>query len=369
MFPRVTIAMLDDLQQTCYLGAVPISFETVGTGLVIFYSGHKSADYVAQVFFWIAVLMTLVVTTGGVYSMYRRQGRHTMNDVTGAWFLLFIPMIVGAAFGSNLANAVSLKNGTAVIVVSFLMLSLGIGLSFLVLGIYLWRLMSCQLPPRESIVSTFVPVGPPSMAAYTLVNLSVALARNVVKNGFLFGQSFEPAATQQVQTAVAEIIIWIGVIGALFLLGVASFFLIEAVAAVATTVPKTFNIGLWSFVFPCGVYANAFCRLSKLLRNEGMKGWATFCVVCTISLWMMCAVLTTYKAIIQGKLFFAPGLQGGWIEKAQLEQLSKDKGLSRDKTLESFQSLSCAHLGQSLTRRQPSNDGSYEPNASSSHDV
>lgn len=82
--------MLDDLQQTCYLGAVPIAWETIGTGLVIFYSSHGPAVYVAQVFFWVAVIMTLLVTCGGVYAMYRRQGQHRLEEVNGAWYVLVL---------------------------------------------------------------------------------------------------------------------------------------------------------------------------------------------------------------------------------------------------------------------------------------
>lgn len=268
-------------------------------------------------------------------------------------------MIVGAAYGSNLANAISLKNGVAVLMVSYLMLSLGIGLSSLILGIYLWRLMSCQLPPREAIVSTFVPVGPPSMAAFTFLNLAVALSRNVTHGNFDFRETWEPTITPATRAAVAEMIMWIGVLLCLFFLGIATFFLIEAVASVTTRVPKTFNIGLWGFVFPFGVYANAFCRLSTVLRNDGMKGWATACVLCTVLLWLMCAFLTTYKAVWQGKLFFAPGLQG-WVEQKQLDEISQKTGASKDQVLDNAWSSSRSEDG-TLTRRQPNNDGTYEP--------
>ena len=87
MFPKVAAAMLNDLQQTCYLGTVPIAWETVGTGLVVFYSDNEPAMFVAEVFFWIAVAMTVLVTCGGVYALYRRQGQHNLDEVTGAWYV------------------------------------------------------------------------------------------------------------------------------------------------------------------------------------------------------------------------------------------------------------------------------------------
>lgn len=366
IFPKVAFAVLSDIQQTCYLGAIPTAWETIGTGLVIFYPNNQSAVIVAEVFFWIAVAMTLLVSCGGMYALYKWQGQHKLSEVTGAWLLIFIPMIVAATYGSNLASTVSLKPGSAILVVSFLMLSLGVGLSFLVLGIYLWRLMACQLPPRDAIVSTLVPVGPPGMAAYATVNLAVALSRYIEHDEFSFRQGWESALTPAARTAVSESIIWIGVIGGLFFLGVASFFLVEAIASVLTKIPKAFNIGFWSFVFPVGVYANGFCRLSQVLRNEVMKGWAATCVACTVCLWLMCALLTTYKAVWQGKLFFAPGLQG-WVEQKQLDELSKEKGLSPGETLDAIQSSREPHGNGASTRRQPQNDGTYDPSAVDSH--
>jgi len=385
MFPKVALGVLDDLQQTCYLGTVAIAWETVGTGVVVFYANIGPAVVVAQVFYWISVLMTMMVTFGGVYTLYRRQGKHSLDEVNGAlyvilhWptvrkanslsFLLFIPMIVAAAQGSVLAGALSPdspKNAVVVIVVSFLMVSLGVGCSFLVLGIYFWRLMAVHLPARGAIVSTFVPVGPTSMAAFAILNLSAGLAQTVHNQRFAFNRSWELPVTDESLAAIAEMIMWIGVIIALFLLGVATFFLIEAVAAVITLVPKTFNVGVWSFVFPVGVYANAWCRMSTLLHNGGMKGWAATCVVFTVGLWLMCALLTTYKGVLHGKLFFAPGLQG-WVEQKELEEMSKQRGRSKEETLEAMQGeasnghgLASTLHDHSLRRRHPNNDGSYE---------
>lgn len=88
MFPKIVLALLDDIQQTSYLGAVPIAWETIGTGIVIFYAPtHEAALYAAQVFFWSSVAVTLLVTCGGIYAIYHRQGEHTLDEVTGALYV------------------------------------------------------------------------------------------------------------------------------------------------------------------------------------------------------------------------------------------------------------------------------------------
>jgi len=93
MFPKVALSVLNDFQQTSYLGAAPIAWETIGTGLVIFYSSHESAAYVAQVFFWIAVVFTLLVTCGGICAMYLKQKNHSLNEVTGAWYVFRLTLV------------------------------------------------------------------------------------------------------------------------------------------------------------------------------------------------------------------------------------------------------------------------------------
>ena len=74
-------------------------------------------------------------------------------------------------------------------------------------------------------------------------------------------------------------------------------------------------------VFPCGVYANALCRLSTDLRNGGFKVYAAIWVMFTIVAWLGCALETTYHGVWQAKLFFAPGLTG----RAEKEALGRSK--------------------------------------------
>lgn len=85
LFPNTALAIFKDFQQTSFLGAVPIAWETIGTGIVVFYSNVKGADIVAQVFFWVAAVLSLLVTCGSIYAMYHKQGGHKINEVTGAW--------------------------------------------------------------------------------------------------------------------------------------------------------------------------------------------------------------------------------------------------------------------------------------------
>jgi hypothetical protein len=189
----------------------------------------------------------------------------------------------------------------------------------IILAIYFWRLMKCKLPAREAIISCFVPVGPPGMGAYAIQNLAIGLAAHISKYKFTLEHAPQPPVSAQTIGAIAEGIHWLGVIFSFSLLAIGTFFLVEAFASLWAKSPRSFNIGFWAFVFPCGVYANGVCMLGSDIRNEGLKGFGAACVVGTVLIWLGCALATFYKGVWRGKLFFAPGLQG-WLEQEQLDE-------------------------------------------------
>jgi hypothetical protein len=239
----------------------------------------------------------------------------------------------------------------------------------IIIAIYFWRLMKCKLPAREAIISCFVPVGPPGMGAYAIQNLAIGLAAHISKYKFTLEHAPQPPVSAQMIGAVAEGVHWLGVILSFSLLAIATFFLVEAFASLWAKSPRSFNIGFWSFVFPCGVYANGVCMLGSDIRNEGLKGYGAACAVSTVLLWLGCALATFYKSVWRGKLFFAPGLQG-WLEQEQLDE--RRKPLSGKDTnaipLHNVQSLRSGHaLGSNgadeyngnLVHISSSTDGTY----------
>ncbi len=112
--------------------------------------------------------------------------------------------------------------------------------------------------------------------------------------------------------------------------------------------------------------------MSQDIRNNGMRGWAAFCSVATITLWLFCALLSFYKGtrkpqslplskysratgVWQGKLFFAPGLQG-WVEHKELERRD---GNENDKDA-GLRGVPTGIDTGNATQRHPQPDGSYK---------
>lgn len=243
LYPRVSKTVFDDFSQTSYLGAIAVAFETIVLGLLTFYSHHPAAYYAVEAMFWIAVVMSALVAFGGIFLMYSHQQRHSLSDVTGVWFLSFIPFIVCSTVGGTVAPYLGYKNAITVIVVSFLMWSLGITMSLVIAAIYFWRLMSYHLPPRSAIISTFVPVGPFGMGAYSTQQMAIAFTHHLNKQSFALQSPPQPPSSASTIAVVGECIHWGGIILALVQLGLASFFLVEGCLSVCSKVPKTFNVG------------------------------------------------------------------------------------------------------------------------------
>ncbi|TKA41247.1 hypothetical protein B0A49_13376, partial [Cryomyces minteri] len=238
------------------------------------------------------------------------QKQHSISDVAGLWLMTSVPLIVTAAAGSTLLpylDATSQRAAIVVLVVSFLLWSLGMCQVHLILAVYFWRLISHKLPPQQLLASCFLPLAPLGQGAYAIQQMSIFLANYLKSSGYAPTQSQPPPLPQPILLATAEAMHWLGILLNLFLLAHASFWLVQAVAAVAYSRPKSFNIGMWSFTFPWGSYANAW----SLLGNSGMRGWAAANIVIVILIWLFCAGMTSWLGFWKGSLFSAPGLEEG----------------------------------------------------------
>ncbi|KAI9824898.1 MAG: hypothetical protein M1832_001503 [Thelocarpon impressellum] len=325
-FPVLLLNTLDDFSQSNFLGAIPVGFHTIVVGLVAFYGQREAAVRVAYALYWVSVAMTLAVSLGSVSITFTKQRPHHLESVTGVWLLSFVPMVVTSATGASLLPYLKYPENTTVLITSFLMWSLGQSCCLMVLTIYFWRLMAYDVPARDAIVSCFIPLGPLGQGSYAIQGqakfLSTYIRDTAFQPGPGPGSGSGPLSTET-KLAVAEVINWLGIVVGLFLIGHATFWLVEAASCLIVRIPKAFNIGFWSFTFPLGAYANAVSVLARELRNDGLRGWAATCTVAVMLLWVFCAVGTVHKGFWKGELFYAPGLEG-WIAEGQKGEKRND---------------------------------------------
>lgn len=62
--PDLTREILEDFYQTSYLGAIPITIDTIAVGFVLFYGELEGTIWFAYSLFWVSTFLS--ITVGGI---------------------------------------------------------------------------------------------------------------------------------------------------------------------------------------------------------------------------------------------------------------------------------------------------------------
>lgn len=176
-----------------------------------------------------------------------------LSTMTAAWLLPIVAPIVAAASGGIVAGVLpNPQHALWTIIVSYVLWGTGIPLAMAVLVIYFHRLTVHKLPPREVIVSVFLPLGPLGQGGFGIMQLGkVAL------------QTFPKTHTLQAAGAGAgDILYVVGWLMALIMWGFGIVWLFFALASISRS-KFPFNMGWWGFTFPLGVFAISTSTLGK----------------------------------------------------------------------------------------------------------
>lgn len=89
------------------------------------------------------------------------------SDMTAVWLLPIIPNIVASATGAVVADILpNPQHALWIMMVSYVLWGMAIPMALAIIAIYFNRLISYKLPPREVIVSVFLPCGPTWQGAF-----------------------------------------------------------------------------------------------------------------------------------------------------------------------------------------------------------
>lgn len=182
-------------------------------------------------------------------------------------------------------------------------------LAMTILVIYYQRLALHKLPPREVVVSSFLPLGPLGMGGYTIMYLGRVSRDTFPRVDFLHLPNL---------TLAGDVLYILGVFVALIMWGFGLCWLIFALATIYSTRPFPFNMGWWGFTFPLGVYAVSTMTFGVEMPSEFFKVLGTIFSVAVVVLWCVVAA-GTVKGAWSGRLFYAPCLRN-------LKKEDKDPG-------------------------------------------
>ncbi|CRK17724.1 hypothetical protein BN1708_003005 [Verticillium longisporum] len=299
LYPAIWTAMMVHPAQSLFLGCFPMGFATI-INMMIFICSHWGdwLVYLAWGFWWFDALIS-VTTCVAVPFIVMHRHKPGLQAVTAAYLLPIVPTVVAAATGGIVASALpSRTHALTTLAVSYILWGLGQCFSALVLALYLHRLTVHSLPPREAIVSVFLPIGPLGQGGFGILQLgNVAL-------------SLFPAGTVDADPLLraGEILYVLGVFLALCMWGFALAWLSFALLSLAALQKFPFNMGWWGFTFPLGVLATCTGMLGRELDSDVFRVLTMVLSLSVCLLWLVVAV-RTLRLALTGEMFHAPCLK------------------------------------------------------------
>lgn len=223
--------------------------------------------------------------------------------MTAAWLLPIVATIVAAASGGIVASVLPAERALITIITSYVLWGCGVPLAMFTMVIYFQRLTMHKLPPREVIVSVFLPLGPLGQGAFGIMQIGKEALR-VSKEVTLVPEC--PSAGQ--------IFYVMGVVTALIMWGFGLVWLFFALASI-TRNRFPFNLGWWGFTFPLGVFAVATTTLAKELPSTFFQILGTIFSLSVVLLWIVVSLGTIHQTIY-GQLIYAPCVKD-WEEQQE----------------------------------------------------
>lgn len=298
-FPWVFTQMLRHTAQSMFIGTLPMGLATIvnATVLMAVPSFGTWARDLAWVLWWSDVVLTIASCFGVPFVMFHLQNL-ALDQMTAAWLLPIVPAVVAGASGGLVATSLDPINGLITLIISYVLWGIGMGLSFLVMALYMQRLIVHKLPPAEVIVSAFLPLGPLGQGAYGLIIMSTA------------GKTVFPATNFLGDAMSGQIIHVSSVLSALILWGLGIWWLVHGVSCVVvrySTNTIVFNMGFWGFIFPIGVFTAATIALADVIPSAFLGYLSMVLLVLLFLLWLGVAYGTIHGALNKS-LLVAPCL-------------------------------------------------------------
>ncbi|KAF4543870.1 C4-dicarboxylate transporter malic acid transport protein [Lasiodiplodia theobromae] len=283
--------------QSLFLGCCPMGLTTV-INMFIFVcienaGWGKWASDLAWALWWIDVVMAVACSCGLPFLLMHVH-QVDLPSMTAVWLLPAATPIVTASNGATVASMLASTNpqhALWTLMVSYVLWGIGFPMAVVTLGVYFHRLTMHKLPPREVIITVFMPVGPLGQASFTIMNLGKMALDLFPETG-----SIHPLA--------GGVFYIVGFGTAIILWGFGLVWLVFAVASV-TRSRFPFNMGWWGFTFPTGVYVLATLQLGVELPSAFFDILGTVMAVIVVLIWFLVAVITLQRNLI-GEINFAP---------------------------------------------------------------
>ncbi|KAL1877838.1 hypothetical protein VTK73DRAFT_8365 [Phialemonium thermophilum] len=301
LYPEIWGVMIRHPAQSLFLGCFPMGLCTIINMIVFVCAPWGSwAIYLAWGLWWFDVILSVTCCIVMPFPVMHHH-RLELHRMTATLLLPFVPSVVVSSSGGIVAAALpNPHHATTTLIASYVIWGIGQAFAMMVLVIYFHRLCLYSLPPKEVIVSVFLPIGPLGQGGFGIQQLG-KVALSLVRETRTFDVPGSDAAQ------IGQVLYTLGIFLALVMWGTALCWVVFALISIATTQPFPFNMGWWGFVFPLGVFTACTGLLAKDLNSDFFKILTMIFSMSVLLLWILVAV-RTLKMAYTGEIFFAPCL-------------------------------------------------------------
>ncbi|KKA18563.1 hypothetical protein T310_7483 [Rasamsonia emersonii CBS 393.64] len=295
LYPEIWFAMIRDPVNSLFLGTMPMGLATLVEMWVFVCvpSWGRWAKIVAWVLWMIDAVIAVAVTVFLSFLLVSRDYIKSLDKITAAQLLPIAATIVSAGLGSEVAAVLdNSQHALGTIMTCYVLWGMGVPLAVAVLVMYYQRLAVHKLPPREVIVSSFLPLGPLGFGGFGIMYLG-----KVSRNVFQETNTLDPIA--------GSVLYVLGFFIATIMWGFGLIWFCLAIASIYQSRPFPFNMGWWGFTFPLGVFSASTIQIGNEMPSKFFKVLGTVFATSVILLWIFVATRTV-KGAWSGKLFYAP---------------------------------------------------------------
>jgi C4-dicarboxylate transporter/malic acid transport protein len=309
MFPDTIKPMFYHPSQSLFMGCIPMSFSVIINGICAFWTPRvgPTATLIAIIFYFVNIPAVAASMIAIPFVMFSKHHDHQISRMSALWLLPIVPACVAAgtagAIGSKLTSTQSQPNvvelAQSVLISGYTLAGMGFFLSLCISAIYFHRLVVFKLPPKEIIVSCFLPTGPFAMVSWAFLQLG-----DSSKIYLAFHSAESEYWVDFLSSARGAGGLW-----ALLLWGLAFWWWIVALVSVGFTIQEKvpFNLGWWGSVFPTGVLAVATVTIGIKFDLLGFKVMGAILTIIQVCMWLFIYIFTA-QGVIRGTLFYAPCL-------------------------------------------------------------
>ncbi|KAF2107306.1 voltage-dependent anion channel [Lophiotrema nucula] len=216
-------------------------------------------------------------------------------DAMPAWILPVYPFLVLGPLAAALEYSQPPSSGLAILIGGLCFQGLGWSVAFIMLTIYVTRLVNSELPEPGKRPGMFVAVGPAAYTANTLVALAMQ-APKIIPPNFLGITSVPVGDLGKAFGVPAGIFCWLLAFW---------FSALSTVSVLSSVREMSFTLNWWAFIFPNAGLTIALIQIANVLDSNGMKGVCFALMIVLVTLWMFVALMTV-RAVWRGDILW-PG--------------------------------------------------------------